>query len=246
MRKFGFFMALCGLLGCTNSGKAVESENADTFTTTNGTKVRAYIIKHGSVRFQIGEKWLYVDPVTTAVPPVTDYKALPKADVILITHEHADHLDSEAISQLTKDGTLLITNPRSKELMNGKGEAMGNGETRQIDDMITIHAVPAYNISADKQQFHPKGRDNGYIIAVDNLKIYVAGDTENIDELKNLFNIDIAFLPCNLPFTMSPEQFAKAAKIVKPKVLFPYHYGKTDLKQVAHLLQDSGIELRIR
>lgn len=239
-------MALCGLFGCHNSGKAVESEQADVFTTENGVKIQAYIIKHGSVRFQIDGKWLYVDPVTTAVPPATDYSALPKADVILITHEHADHLDSVAISQLTKDGTLLITNPRSKELLNGKGEAMKNGDTRKIDNLITIQAVPAYNYSADKLQFHPKGRDNGYVITVDDFRIYVAGDTEDIEELKNLTDIDIAFLPCNLPFTMSAEQFVKAAKTIKSKVLFPYHYGKTDLKPVANSLQNSGIELRIR
>lgn len=235
-----------GISGWTNAGKAVTKEEVDRFTTPSGTEVLMYCIKHGSLRMRVGDKWIYVDPVTKAVAPETDYSTMPKADYILITHEHQDHLDAEAIRQLTKEGTVLITNPRCKELLGGKGDAMKNGDSRKLQSGWKLEAVPAYNKSADKQQFHPKGRDNGYILTIEKLRIYIAGDTEDIDEMKSIKHIDVAFLPCNLPFTMTPEQVAKAAKTIQPKVLFPYHYGKTDIKQVEQLLEGSGVEVRIR
>lgn len=235
-----------GFKGWAGAGKSANKEEVDRFITAQGTDVLMYCIKHGSVRMRIGEKWLYVDPVTKAVPPVTDYSTLPKADIILITHEHHDHLDAEAIKQLTKQGTVLITNPRSKELLNGEGDAMKNGESKTVLTNWQLEAVPAYNNSADKQQFHPKGRDNGYILSVEGMRIYIAGDTEDIEEMNSIKDVDVAFMPCNLPYTMTPEQVAKAAKVVKPKVLFPYHYGQTDIKQVEQLLEGSGVEVRIR
>lgn len=235
---------LCGITSCmaqtTNS-----NEEVDVFNTDKGTKISLYCIKHGSVKMQIGDKWLYVDPVTDKVPPVTDYTTMPKADYILITHEHADHLDAKAIEQLTKEGTKLIVNPRSSEILGGKGEVMANGNHTTLD-AIAVDAVPAYNSSADKQQFHPKGRDNGYILTIESLRIYVAGDTEDIPEMSEIKDIDVAFLPCNLPFTMTPEQCANAARIIKPRVLFPYHYGKTAINEVSTLLKESGIDVRIR
>ena len=147
--------------------------------------------------------------------------------------------------QLSKDDTRLITNSRCSELLGGKGEVMKNGDKVNIFSW-TIEAVPAYNYSVDKQQFHPKGRDNGYIMTIDGFRIYIAGDTEDIDEMKDIRDIDVAFLPCNLPFTMTPSQTADAAKTIMPRVLFPYHYGDTDIQQVVKLLQGSNIDVRIR
>ena len=225
--------------------KVVRMEEVDSFTTATGKNVSLYCIKHGSVKIQLDDKWIYVDPVTDKVQPETDYTTMPKADYILITHEHGDHLDSLAIAQLTKEETVLIVNPRSSEILGGKGAVMTNGDSKQMGAW-TLEAVPAYNNSEDKKQFHPKGRDNGYIISFEGFRIYVAGDTEDIEEMSKISNIDVAFLPCNLPFTMTPEQCANAAKIVKPKVLFPYHYGQTEIHQVSHLLEGSGIDVRIR
>ena len=245
--------AFLGLSACvqTNTNapaeQTVTEDGADAFVTANGTAINMYCIKHGSIRMQIGDKWLYVDPVTTAVQPVTDYTELPKADFILVTHEHHDHLDSLAIAQLTKEGTMLFTNPRSNEILGGIGEVMSNGHRiNMITGEWQIDAVPAYNKSADKQQFHPKGRDNGYILTVDGFRIYIAGDTEDIEEMAEIKDIDVAFLPCNQPFTMTPEQLANAAKMIMPKVLFPYHYGQTDIHQVDSLLDGTGIDVRIR
>lgn len=239
------FACLMSLMGWQSPGDAVTKEEVDMFTTSNGTNVFMHCIKHGSLSINIGEKWIYVDPVTDKVQPSTDYSTMPKADYILVTHEHADHLDAKAIEQLTKEGTTLILNPRSSEILDGKGEVMRNGDSKDIGSW-KINAVPAYNISADKQQFHPKGRDNGYVLSIEGLRIYIAGDTEPIPEMHDIKNIDIALLPCNLPFTMTPEQLAEAAKVIRPKVLFPYHYGKTDIQQVVKLLEGSDIDVRIR
>lgn len=234
-----------GIMGWQNAGKAVTKEEVDVFTTAKSTNIYVHCIKHGSLSINIDDKWIYVDPVTDKVQPVTDYTTMPKADYILITHEHGDHLDAKAIEQLTKEGTTLIVNPRSSEILGGKGEVMRNGDSKEINSW-KVDAVPAYNTSADKQKFHPKGRDNGYVLTIEGLRIYIAGDTEPIPEMNEIKNIDIAFLPCNLPFTMTPEQLAEAAKTIRPKVLFPYHYGKTDILQVVNLLEGSGIDVRIR
>ena len=111
---------------------------------------------------------------------------------------------------------------------------------------VEVEAVPAYNTTEGRTQFHPKGRDNGYILTLDGLRIYIAGDTEDIPEMQDIKDIDIAFLPCNQPYTMKPEQLVKAAKTVKPKVLFPYHYGQTDLSSIPEQLKGEGIDVRIR
>ena len=121
---------------------------------------------------------------------------------------------------------------------------MKNGERTQLEEDIEIEAVPAYNTTKGREQFHPKGRDNGYILTLDGLRIYIAGDTEDIPEMADIKDIDIAFLPCNQPYTMTPEQLVRAAKIIKPKVLFPYHYGDTDVSGIP--VQLPGIDVRIR
>ena len=220
-------------------------DGADVFNTKNGTEIRMYCIKHGSIRMKIADKWLYVDPVTTGAQPETDYTEFPKADFILVTHDHYDHLDSTAVSQLWKDGTQVICNNDSRDKL-GFGDAMANGDSLTFGDGWTVNAVPAYNNSPEKLQFHPQGRDNGYILTIDGFRIYIAGDTEDIPEMEDVKDIDVAFLPCNLPFTMTPEQLQKVANTVKPEVLFPYHYGDTDMQQVTALLEGSGIDVRIR
>ena len=234
-----------GYNGWTQAGKEVSKQEVDVFTTDNGSLVRIYCIKHGTLRMSVGGKWIYVDPVTDKVPPVTDFSTLPKADLILLTHEHPDHLDAKAISQLTKQDTKLITNRKCSDMLGGKGQVMKNGDSATIGEW-NIEAVPAYNTSKGKEQFHPKGRDNGFVLTIDGFRIYIAGDTEDIDEMKDITDIDVAFLPCNQPFTMTPEQVAKATKTIHPKVLFPYHYGNTDIRQVRTLLKDSRTDVRIR
>lgn len=240
-------ISLSGILsGCkAKTQNTAVDDGADVFTTKNGTEIRMYCIKHGSIRMKIADKWLYVDPVTKGAAPETDYTDLPKADFILVTHDHYDHLDSIAISQLWKDGTQIFCNGSTRDIL-GLGNAMSNGESATFGNGWTIDAVPAYNNSPEKLQFHPQGRDNGYILTIDGFRIYIAGDTEDIPEMEAVKDINVAFLPCNLPFTMTPEQLQTVAGIIKPEVLFPYHYGDTDIQQVVTLLEGSGIDVRIR
>ena len=225
------------------SGIAAEYQT-DKFKTKGGKEVVITAIKHASLRIQYDGLEIQVDPVVKFAP-ATDYAKFPKADVILVTHEHFDHFDRDAIDALKKDGTQVIANPAVQKML-GFGTAMANGESRTVGKVLTLDAVPAYNTTVGRTQFHPKGRDNGYVLTLDGLRIYIAGDTEDIPEMAKLKDIDVAFLPCNQPYTMTPEQVAKAAKTIKPKVLFPYHYSETPIKRVAELLADTSIDVRIR
>ena len=216
----------------------------DIFKTKGGKEVVITTIKHASLRIQYDGLEIQVDPVVKFAPE-TDYSKFPKADLILVTHEHFDHFDRDAIAALKKDGTQVVANP-SVQKMLGTGIAMANGESRVVCNGIAIDAVPAYNTTVGRTQFHPKGRDNGYVLMLDGLRIYIAGDTEYIPEMAKFKDIDVAFLPCNQPYTMTPQQAAKAAKTIKPKVLFPYHYSETPVKRVSELLSDTSIDVRIR
>ena len=217
---------------------------ADTFKTKEGKTVTITAIKHASLRIQYDGLEIQVDPVSKYAPE-TDYSKFPKADVILVTHEHFDHFDRDAIATLRKDGAEIVANPAVQKML-GFGMVLANGESRVLAKGIKLDAVPAYNTTPGHTQFHPKGRDNGYVLTMGGLRIYIAGDTEDIPEMAALKDIDVAFLPCNQPYTMTPEQLAKAARTIKPKVLFPYHYSQTPIKNVVELLAGSGIDVRIR
>jgi L-ascorbate metabolism protein UlaG (beta-lactamase superfamily)/rhodanese-related sulfurtransferase len=221
-----------------------DTYEVDVFKTKSGKTLKFYALVHASIRIEYDGREIEIDPVTKLGNKTIDYTAMPKADYIFVTHEHGDHFDKEALKQLTGDKTQLITNKRCAEML-GYGEIMVNGQSSTFND-ITVEAVPAYNISEGRTQFHPKGRDNGYILTIDGLRIYIAGDTEDIPEMQDIKDIDIAFMPCNQPYTMTTEQLVKAAKTVKPKVLFPYHYGQTDVKGIPSQLKDYGIDVRIR
>ncbi|MBR6284193.1 MAG: MBL fold metallo-hydrolase [Muribaculaceae bacterium] len=200
---------------------------------------------HGSVRITAGDCEIEVDPVTKLGNRTSEYAVCPKADFIIVTHEHADHFDPEAIKLLTKPGTTLITNVRCAEQL-GYGTVMANGDSLALADGISLKAVPAYNTTEGHLQFHPKGRDNGFVLTIDGLRIYIAGDTEDIPEMSDLHDIDIALLPCNQPYTMTVDQLLRAARTVKPRVLFPYHYGETDVTPAVDALKAHDIEVRIR
>ena len=235
-----------GILAWKEAGMTVEADKyeTDVFKTKSGKTVKFHALVHASIRLQYDGKEVMIDPVTKLGDKTIDYATMPKADYIFVTHEHGDHFDKEAIKQLSSDNTQLVTNKRCADML-GYGKVMANGDALTLDD-ISIEAVPAYNTTEGRQQFHPKGRDNGFIITIDGLRIYVAGDTEDIPEMANIKDIDVAFLPCNQPYTMTTDQLVKAAKIVKPKVMFPYHYGKTDVTGVPAQLKDDGIDVRIR
>ncbi len=237
-------MALCMLCG-TSTVCGHGQYEVDEFKTPGGKSVRIYALVHASIRIEYDGQEIEIDPVSKLGDRTIDYAAFSKADYILVTHEHGDHFDKRALALLTDKDTRLITNKRCADML-GYGEVMANGDKKEVAPGITLEAVPAYNISEGHQQFHPKGRDNGFILTLDGLRIYIAGDTEDIPEMAAIKDIDIAFLPCNQPFTMTPVQLVRAAQTVKPKVLFPYHYGKTDVSKLPTQLKPDGIDVRIR
>jgi sugar lactone lactonase YvrE/L-ascorbate metabolism protein UlaG (beta-lactamase superfamily) len=215
----------------------------DIIKTSDGD-LRITFIGHGTLMFTFDGKTIHVDPVSREA----DYTDMPRADIILITHEHGDHLDPKVIKMLRKEDTDLILTQACAERVNG-GIKMKNGDEQTVQG-IRIEAVPAYNIVHERSAgnpFHPKGRGNGYIITFGDKRVYIAGDTENTPEMKQLKNIDVAFLPMNLPYTMTPEMVTDAAKAFKPKILYPYHYGQTNPNKLVELLKGSkDIEVRIR
>ena len=237
-----------GINAWKNAGKPVTTNTyeVDVFKTKNGQTVKFHALMHASIRVEWNGKEIEIDPVRQLGDRSIDYAAMPKADYILVTHEHQDHFDRETLKALTKTGTRLVTNSRCASLNDGWGLVMKNGETQDMQFAFTIEAVPAYNTTEGHTQFHPKGRDNGYILNLDGLRIYVAGDTEDIPEMASLKDIDIAFLPCNQPYTMTPDQLLHAARMVKPRVVFPYHYGQTDVSSLPAQLQAEGMDVRIR
>ncbi len=234
-----------GIIAWQQAGRAVTTHEVDVFTTPGGKTVKFYALMHASIRIEFDGKEIEIDPVTKLGERTIDYAAMPKADYLLVTHEHADHFDREAIAVLSGEKTRFVTNARCAEL-HGAGEVMANGDTLRLADDIMVVAVPAYNTTDGHLQFHPRGRDNGYVLTLDGLRIYIAGDTEDIPEMATLGAIDIAFLPCNQPYTMTPDQLLRAARMVKPRVLFPYHYSSTDVTAVPAALRPDSIDVRIR
>ncbi len=238
-------MASMSVLGACGNGKTTAFVGDDTFTTPGGKTVIFNLFKHASLEIRYDSISIQVDPVVS-LPPETNYAAMRKADIILVTHEHFDHFDTAAINALTDSNTLLVTNAAVRAKLK-RGTALSNGGRLSVSDDITVEAVPAYNTTPSHQQFHPRGRDNGYVLTLDGFRIYIAGDTEDIPEMSQLLNIDVAFLPCNQPYTMTPKQLAHAARMFKPRFLYPYHYNDTPIEQVVDLLKDEkGIEVRVR
>ena len=218
--------------------------SSDTFKTHSGRDVVIESIKHGSLSISYAGTSIQVDPCAD-LPPCTDYSKYPKADIILITHQHFDHFDKDTVNLLSTTKTQIILNEASFEKL-GRGTVLKNGDTRQLTEDIAVEAVPAYNTTPAHMKYHPKGKGNGYVLTIDGLRIYIAGDTEDIPEMAGLKAIDIAFLPCNQPYTMTPVQLVRASKALSPKVLFPYHYSDTKIEQVKTLLDDTEIDVRIR
>lgn len=225
-----------------NQTTMMQNFETDSFTAKNGKSLRITFFKHASLLLEYAGQKIFIDPVSD----YADYTQQPKADFILITHEHHDHFDPKAIAAIETNDTKIIANPNCRNMLN-KGQAMKNGDVLQLEPDIKLEAVPAYNTTPGRDKFHPKGRDNGYILTVGGTRIYIAGDTEDIPEMKQLKDIDIAFLPVNQPYTMTPEQAIRATKMIQPRILYPYHYGDTDINKVKDgLKNDKATEVRIR
>ena len=215
---------------------------SDVLPTSTGNLTVTFV-GHGTLMFGFDGKTIHVDPYGR----LADYAALPKADAILITHDHGDHLDPAAIAAIRTPTTVVVMSRACAGKLDGL--VLTNGESRTVLG-IPVEAVPAYNIAHKRdngQPFHAKGAGNGYLLTFGDKRVYVAGDTENTPEMEALRDVAVAFLPMNLPYTMTPEMVAAAAKTFKPRILYPYHYGDTDPARLVELLKDlAGTEVRIR
>lgn len=242
MNGTSFLMMPLVLMAAAPAGAAGGFET-DVLPTSAGD-LKVTFIGHASLMFQFGGTVIYNDPVGQ----FGDFSALPKADLILAAHEHFDHFDLDTIGKISKAGTKVVLTPLCAAKLPG-GIVLKNGEATTVGG-IRVEAVPAYNIvhmRSPGMPYHPKGSGNGYVLTFGDKRVYIAGDTENIPEMKNLTSIDYAFLPMNLPYTMTPEMVADAARMFRPKVLYPYHTTDTDVSKLKPLLKDEqGIEIRIR
>ncbi len=211
---------------------------------TSAGDLEITFLGHGTLLLTFNGKHFHVDPFSR----VANYTHLPKADVILLTHEHGDHLDPQALNRVrTSETEVVLTEACARQVQGGT--VMRNGDVGSAGG-VRVEAVPAYNLvhmRSPGQPFHPRGVGNGYILTFGDTRVYIAGDTENIPEMKALQDIDCAFLPMNLPYTMTPEMVADAARVFRPKILYPYHFGDTDTSRLVDLLREEpGIEVRIR
>jgi L-ascorbate metabolism protein UlaG (beta-lactamase superfamily) len=236
------FLLTFSLLGLISVSAQNQFEE-DTISTSVGKLIITFI-GHASLMFNLNGMVIYADPFSR----LADYSTLPKANIILITHEHGDHCDPEAVKQIRTENTAIVLTEACTGKVSG-GVVMKNGDVQTVKG-IKIEAVPAYNLVHKRdsgEPFHSKGIGNGYVIHFGDKKVYIAGDTENIPEMKELKDIDIAFLPMNLPYTMTPEMVADAAKSFLPKILYPYHYGDTDISKIISLMKDTkDVEVRMR
>ena len=231
------------LLIATISFAAEGPVKRDVLKTSAGD-VEMLFIGHSSLIMTFQGKVIHFDPWGK----MADYAKLPKADLVFLTHDHNDHFDLKALQTIQKKDTIVVLPPICSDRVP-EGSIIENGESMTVKG-IEVRAVPAYNVlhkRDDGKPYHPKGIGNGYILTFGDKRVYVAGDTENLPEIKALKGIDCAFLPMSVPSTMSPEMVADVAKAMRPKILYPYHYGTTDPTRLTALLKDiPGVEVRIR
>jgi len=205
-----------------------------------GVTITITPIRHASLMIQADGKVAYLDPAQG------NYDNSPKADVILLTDIHGDHLAPPIIEKLSKPDTLIIA-PEAVAKSLPSAKILRNGETMTVGKW-TVEAIPAYNIKrgpSEGKYYHDKGRGNGYVVAFSGVRFYFAGDTEGIPEMRALKNIEVAYVPMNVPYTMTPEEAADAVKAFHPKVVYPYHYRGADLSIFQKALAGAGIDVRL-
>jgi len=221
----------------------VEDHMIDSLDTTAG-QIQIELLGHASLRFLMGDRLIYIDPAMELFRK----EDFGKVDLILVTHSHRDHFQTDLIEKLKKpDGRVFL----SKDCASAypSGTVLNNGDFVQYSE-ITIHAVPAYNVHHKRENgepYHARGVGNGYVLAFASKRIYVAGDTEAILEMKDIVDVDVAFLPANLPYTMDKDMFLKAVELINPKRVYPYHYkfGTSILNDVLPLLKEKNIDFRV-
>ena len=242
--RTGSLVLFFSLIAFMTNMNAQTSYPVETLTTKDGKQIQITLFKHASLAIEYDGLEIYVDPVTKVGDTEIDYTSMPKADYILVTHEHWDHLDPKAIEELSKPSTEIILNGTSEKQL-GKGNVISNYQKMDLADGIKLEAFPAYNTTPGREKFHPKGNGNGYILNFDGTLIYIAGDTENIPEMSQLKDITLAFLPVNQPYTMTIDQAEEAALTIKPKILIPYHYSDTPIEQLKDKLAKADPQMQV-
>lgn len=227
---------------------ATPNKQTDSVQTSRG-ELRLTPLYHGSVMLEFNGKVIHVDPWSQA-----DYTGMPQADLIVITHTHADHLDRPLVEKLVKKGTLIVSTLAGVETLNcapacGEVETVGLGEHKTVMG-IDIEGVAMYNLvygSAPGKPFHHRGVGSGYVLGFGDTRVYFSGDTECTPEMKALTDVTIAFLAMSPPRTMSPVEAAGCARAFRPKIVYPYHYRGSKTEEFANALKDMpGIEVRLR
>lgn len=200
-------------------------------------------IQHGSLLLSFAGQHIFIDPWSSGPLP-----SEPKADLILITDIHGDHLDPAGIDKVKGDDTLIVGPAAVAEQLPGT-LVLANGQKQQFAGVV-VEAVPMYNIArgpAEGELRHPPGRGNGYILTLGGKRVYISGDTSCTPEMKALKDIDVAFVCMNMPYTMPPEEAAECVAAFKPTLVYPYHFRGSDLQKFqAPLAQLDGVEVRIR
>lgn len=235
--------ALVGMSGMMRAVAQAQERTGDRYETDNG-EIVVYPIAHASLVLTVPGLVIYADPTGGA----DAYSGLPPADLILITHEHGDHFDPDTLKAITGEQTKLITNPavleKLPEELKAKASPLGNGDATDVGN-LKIEAIPAYNTTEDRKKFHPQGRDNGYVLSIDGSRVYIAGDTEDIPEMRALKDIDIAFLPMNLPYTMDIDQASSAVAEFRPANVYPYHYQGADVEAFAAKVKEAAPDTKV-
>jgi L-ascorbate metabolism protein UlaG (beta-lactamase superfamily) len=241
--RFRLLLGLGLLLPATLTAQD-KAPVSDTVASQNGD-IKIYPINHATLALVWQGKTVYVDPVGGAAA----FRGLPAPDLILITHIHGDHFSLPTLNAVAGDKAKLVAPPtvvaQLPTNLANRATTLTNGQSREFLG-IGVEAVPAYNLTPARLSNHPKGRDNGYVLTMGGKRIYLSGDTEDIPEMLALKNIDVAFVCMNGP-TMDVDQAARAVKVFKPKIVYPYHYRGSDLEKFKALVgTDQGVEVRIR
>ncbi|RCT54293.1 MBL fold metallo-hydrolase [Winogradskyella sp. KYW1333] len=235
-------------LGCKND-KSNTNENKAIAENITADPVLIHPIQHGTLVIETKDLTIYVDPTGGKKA----FNGQKKPTYVLITDIHGDHLSNSTLESLDLTNVIIIS-PKavtdkipttlSKTIMTLK-----NGQSYS-DDGILIEAIPMYNLREEALKFHEKGRGNGYILTIEDQRIYISGDTEDIPEMRNLKNIDKAFVCMNLPYTMTVESAAGAVLDFKPKTVYPYHYrgtnGLSDIAKFKSLIEAKNDEIEVK
>lgn len=242
------FRMLAATLVAAAALAAGSASAQDTIAADSGGDITVTPVGHAAMAITWNGITIYNDPAPIGEPAdtIAKFEALPAAQIILISDIHGDHFNSDVLAAVGGDATIVAPQAVADQMsdaLKAKTTVLANGASTEING-VTIEAVPMYNTTTDRLQFHEKGRGNGYIVTLGGKRIYIAGDTEDIPEMRALTDIDVAFLPMNLPYTMSVEQAADAVKAFRPAIVIPYHFGESDVNQFAMLVGDAS-EVRI-